>query len=72
MVVLSVAVFTSIIVLKNTNGTLLAKITRIAMRVAIFAVLSLLRLSHATFRQDPKNLSIEAKQRHVRDVMVMK
>ncbi len=35
------------------------------MRVAIFAVLRLLRLRHTTLRHDTKNLSIEAKQRHV-------
>jgi hypothetical protein len=40
------------------------------MRMTIFAVLSLLRLRHITLRHDTKNLSIEAKQMHVRVVKV--
>jgi hypothetical protein len=58
------------IVEKSRSGILLAKITRIDMRVAIFVVLSLLRLRHTTLRHDAKNLSIEAKQRHVKELIV--
>ncbi len=47
----------------------IVKITRIVMKVVIFTVLSLLRLRHITFRHDTKTLSIEAKQKHVREMM---